>query len=119
VFEPNPVPDVRPATRPAALEPNSAVLRPAPRVVVVTECHACGHEADDAGPPPARCPKCGGSAWARFARPADAPPPADDPADQVGLAARRGPRGSYQRRWSFDRPAHHVSRPSHRRASLN
>jgi len=38
------------------------------RVTVATECRSCGYETDGAGPPPRRCPKCGASSWARFAR---------------------------------------------------
>jgi hypothetical protein len=72
--------------------------RPAYGVAIVTECHCCGHEADDAlGSPRRRCPKCGGSAWARFPRLIR---------DQSGDGAQ----GAYgRRRAPFNRPAHHVS----------
>jgi hypothetical protein len=76
-------------------------------VAVVTECHCCGYEAEDAGPPPRRCPKCGASAWTRFARLTGNPQPAHSP-DRGGIRAPR----STPRRAIFDRPTHHV--PHHR-----
>jgi hypothetical protein len=33
------------------------------RVPWQRECHYCGYEPEDFFAPPARCPKCGGSAW--------------------------------------------------------
>lgn len=65
------------------------------RVTVATECRSCGYEADGAGPTPRRCPKCGASSWARFARMTGA----------IGDTVRPpGVRRAHMR--SFDRPAH-------------
>jgi hypothetical protein len=33
------------------------------------QCHSCGFEGTDVLAPPPYCPKCGGSAWERFASP--------------------------------------------------
>ena len=65
------------------------------RVTVATECRSCGYETDGAGPPPRRCPKCGASSWARFARLTGA---TGDPSRPSGI------RGAHKR--SFDRPTH-------------
>ena len=68
------------------------------RVTVATECRSCGYETDGAGPPPRRCPKCGSSSWARFARMTGAA--------QGGVDQRAMVRGAHKR--SVDRPVHRV-----------
>jgi predicted Zn-ribbon and HTH transcriptional regulator len=65
------------------------------RVTVATECRSCGYETDGARPTPRRCPKCGASSWARFARITGATGATDRPS---------GVRGTSKR--SFDRPTH-------------
>lgn len=67
------------------------------RVTVATECNRCGHEPDDARRPPPRCPKCGGSAWSRFARLTPTPDVGTPGADH----ARRSKR-------AFERPVHRM-----------
>jgi hypothetical protein len=68
------------------------------RVTVATECRSCGYETDGAGPPPRRCPKCGSSSWARFARMTGAA--------HGGVNRRAMVRGAHKR--LFDRPVHRV-----------
>jgi hypothetical protein len=75
-------------------------------IAVVTECHSCGYETELPGPPPPRCPKCGASAWARFARLTGNPQPPHPPDHRGGA---RGPRRQ-PRRATFDRPTHHIFR---------
>lgn len=94
----------QPAAEPSGIDDAPMTTAPA-GIAVVTECHCCGYEAEPAGPPPRRCPKCGASAWTRFARLTGNPQPAHPP-DHPGA---RGPRRTY-RRAAFDRPTHHVLR---------
>jgi hypothetical protein len=100
-----PAPDLEQPT-PSDPEGDEAAVPSAPAgIAVVTECHSCGYESELPGPPPSRCPKCGASAWTRFARLTGNPQPTQSP-DHRGSGAR-GPRGS-RKRAAFDRPTHHV-----------
>ena len=105
MFETTPAPDFeQPRSDPKS--DDGALTTPAPAgIAVVTECHCCGYEHETPGPPPARCPKCGASAWTRFARLTGNPEPVHA-GDHRGLHA---PRSSY-RRAPYDRPAHHIFR---------
>ena len=106
MFYTNPTTDFeQPAPEPRG-EDDAPMTTTAPAgIAVVTECHCCGYEAETPDRPPRRCPKCGASAWTRFARLTGNPEPIHTP-DHRGP---RGPRSSY-RRPPFDRPTHHIYR---------
>jgi len=96
MFETTPSPDFEQST--------AAPVTTAPSgIAVVTECHCCGYEHQTLGPPPARCPKCGASAWTRFARLSGNPEPTHHGEHPALRAARTS-----SRRAPYVRPTHHV-----------